>query len=79
MRFCVDLIERLDWELSDENFGCPLVDSMLRMRLLVDIVASGALKRPDYDDSLHLEQRAIRLVCGLLRAVRGQAHVKLDG
>ncbi|KAH7712259.1 hypothetical protein AAVH_20428 [Aphelenchoides avenae] len=71
MRFCVDLLERVDWELSNDS--APVLDSALRLRMLVDIIASGALKRPNYDDSLHAEQRAIRLVCGLLTA-----HLDVD-
>lgn len=69
------MLDRQFSELSSEMlFRCHVSNNFqfdigVRLLLLTDIISAAALRRPHYDDSLHMEQRAVRLICGMLKVV----------
>ncbi|KAI1721736.1 spinocerebellar ataxia type 10 protein [Ditylenchus destructor] len=71
VHWCVDYLEQMDRDLSilNDYSHMPNMDVGHRLFLLTDIIAGAALIRPIYDECLHNDQRAIRLVCGILKVI----------
>ncbi|KAI6203275.1 hypothetical protein M3Y94_00537300 [Aphelenchoides besseyi] len=67
LSFCLELLEQVDRELSECRQ--PRYDISVRLTMLVDIINLCAASRGIYDNVLHKSQKAISLMCGVLKAL----------
>ncbi|MFH4981606.1 hypothetical protein AB6A40_008315 [Gnathostoma spinigerum] len=75
-RLCVDLIERIEHDLSASIAGSERTitsrenfEFVHRLTLLVSVIASSALYRPQLDDVFHSDAHALTLIVQILEAV----------
>lgn len=67
LAFCVELLELIDRELAESR--TPRYDVSIRLTMLVHIIYICANQRDIYESVLHKNQKAISLMCGILKAV----------